>query len=135
MAGDFLSWGGHEWSGAANWDEHAKYSTLGRVRARAELRGRRIFGAMRNLFAADLILFFSFFFDALKLFARLEADGFARRNIHLFARSVDCGPMPVFGLDAEERRSGGVSMRSGRGPWPASRIRKQVSTACSPWCG
>src|SRR5258708_5616182 len=71
-------------AGATKGIDTHQYSTIGRVRARAEAL-RRSFVCSDGSSAAGGLFRFFFFFDALKLFSGLEADGFARRNGHLFA--------------------------------------------------
>jgi hypothetical protein len=48
------------------------------------------------------LLGFLFFFDALKFFAGLEADGFARRDVHFFTGAGIAADAGLAGLDAED---------------------------------
>ena len=80
----FWSWRAHEVVGVTFGISTCQYSTMARVRARAEAL-RQSYVWSDEVFAAIGLNRFFFFFDALKLFAGLEADGLARRNAHLFA--------------------------------------------------
>jgi len=72
-------------------DTH-QYSTIARVAPEAKQGGKA--GCVRlkrlRLCRGRFIPLF-FFFDALKLFAGFEADGLARRNVHLLTGAGDCG--------------------------------------------
>src|SRR5712664_4634887 len=77
-----------------------QYSTSARVRASFE-SGRRLFAEIfSDEIEAGLFLLF-FFVDALKLFAGFEADGFARRDVDLFAGAGIAADAGFAGLDAE----------------------------------
>ena len=99
----FWEWCAHEVAGVTFGIVTCQYSTIVRVRARAEaLRQSYVWSDCG--FAATGLIHFFFFFDALKLFAGLEADGLARRNAHLFPGAgiaADAGLARLHTEDAE----------------------------------
>ncbi len=55
--------------------------------------------------AATRLLGFLLFFDALKFFAGLETDGFARRDVHFFAGAGIAANAGLAGLDAKDAKA------------------------------
>jgi hypothetical protein len=78
-----------------------QYSTVTRVRARAEALGQSKCLECWCFAAAGLSRFF-FFFDALKFFSRFEADRFAGRDADFFAGAGIAADSGLAGFDAED---------------------------------